>query len=286
MNIKGFIITGFTYHGGGRKNILLARTDSIGDSLWAKTYGDTANEVGLSIELTPNGGFMIVGYTESYGNGGKDLWLIKTDSIGNLFWSKTYGWNRNEIGYSIDRTSDGNYIIAGFTTSTVDSHGDVWLLKVTEDGDTIWTRFFNGLGDDRAYSVKETEDRGFIIAGESKMGSTSYIYLIKTDSDGTTGIQDDIIEIEDYSIICYPNPFYSSINIDIIIPEKSKINLLIYDILGRYIKTLINKKTYSNHIHLTWDGLGDSGNKVPSGFYFLRLEADGNEETRKLLLIR
>lgn len=89
------------------------------DTLWTKTYGGPGNDVGNSVKQTSDGGYIIAGYTDSYGVGGQDVWLLKTDINGDTLWTKTYGGSCNDRANSVQQTFDGGYIIAGeFGTGT------------------------------------------------------------------------------------------------------------------------------------------------------------------------
>ena len=103
----------------------------LGDvGVWEKTFGGTSEDYGNSVQETSDGGYIIAGHTYSFGAGGGDVYLVKTDSSGNLVWEKTFGGANWDVGYSVQVTGDGDYIIAGRTYSFGAGGLDVYLVKV------------------------------------------------------------------------------------------------------------------------------------------------------------
>jgi hypothetical protein len=156
------------------------------DTLWTKTYGGNSGDYGNSVQQTTDGGFIIAGYTYSYGAGYSDVYLIKTDGLGNQQWYRTFGRQWDDYGYSVQQTTDGGFIIAGRTSSYGAANYDVYLIKTDGLGNQQWYRTFGGNNYDCGYSVQQTTDGGFIIAGStgSYGAGSDDVYLIKTDGLG------------------------------------------------------------------------------------------------------
>jgi hypothetical protein len=128
---SGYIVTGFTRAYVGDSYLWLIKTDMAGDTLWTKTYwgGGSANS-GHSVKQTSDGGYVITGDIGSYLDE-IDVWLIKTDESGDTLWTQTFGDSLDDMGYSVQQTSDGGYIVTGV------KNGDIWLIKTAPDPSEI-----------------------------------------------------------------------------------------------------------------------------------------------------
>jgi hypothetical protein len=126
----GYIVLGYTEsYGSGGFDVWLIKTDEQGDTLWTRTFGGSGDDYGYSVQQTRDGGYIICGKTSSYQAGNSDIWLIKTDPEGNTLWTRAYGGSDDEWGRSVQQTSEGGYIIAGFTESYGTGGRDIWLIK-------------------------------------------------------------------------------------------------------------------------------------------------------------
>lgn len=140
-----------------------------------------------SVQLTADLGYIIAGYTRSYGAGESDVYVIKTDSLGNIQWEKTYGGSNDDFGWSVQQAADGGYFIAGYTSSFGHGDNDVYVIRADPFGDTIWTRTFGGTGRDVGYSLALSPDGGIVVAGiTGSYGVNFDVYVIKLDSSGNT----------------------------------------------------------------------------------------------------
>jgi hypothetical protein len=185
---EGFIITGMTVPCDTCiwADVWLLKTDSMGDTLWTRTYGYSKTDLGWSVQQTSDQGFIIAGETRDTLGEWTDVYLIKTDSLGNTLWTRTYGGTSDDKGYSIHQTMDGGYIITGITRASPFVGSDVYLIKTDSLGDTLWTRTFGGEWEDIGRSVQQTLDGGYMIVGCSDCDRRwPKVSLIKTDSSGT-----------------------------------------------------------------------------------------------------
>ncbi|MFH1319382.1 MAG: T9SS type A sorting domain-containing protein [Bacteroidota bacterium] len=182
----GYIVAGYSDATGlGLDDVYLVRLDANGDTLWTRIYGGSNKDYARSVWQTNDSGFVICGETQSYGVFKNDIFLLRTDALGNLQWAKTYGGSEEDYGSQVQQTADGGFIIVGRTQSFGVGGGyyDVYLIKTNASGDTLWTKTYGGSSDDEGYSVQQTSDGGYIITGEES--SVNYgVLLMKTDGNG------------------------------------------------------------------------------------------------------
>ncbi len=183
----GYIVVGVAYSfGAGWGDALLIKTDANGNVSWAKTYGGTNDDWASSVQQTSDGGYIVAGWTHSFGAGNGDVFLMKTDANGNVSWARTYGGTGYEFPRLVRQTSDGGYIVAGLTYSFGAGNGDFFLIKTDANGNLQWAKTYGGTGDEFAFSVQQTSDGGYIVAGHTtSFGAGSWdIFLIKIDANG------------------------------------------------------------------------------------------------------
>ena len=156
-----------------------------GDTIWTRQYGGSEGESAEGVCETPDGGFIVVGTTTSYGAGSGDVYALRTDSNGDTLWTRTYGGTGYDAGYGVDLAHGSGYVITGVKDPGGGS-ADVYLVRIDDNGDTLWTNTYGGSEVDWAMRVRRTSDGGYIMAGETR--SFGYgvgdAYLVKVDSLG------------------------------------------------------------------------------------------------------
>jgi hypothetical protein len=185
---QGFIVAGFTdSYGAGSRDAWVMKLDNTGAIIWQKTYGGEDDDGVKFIQQAQDGGYVVAGYTRSYGAGSRDAWVMKLDNTGAIIWQKTYGGESWEQIDSVQQTADGGYIVTGLTQSFGAGESDVWVMKLDSTGTVAWQKMYGGSGNDWASLIQQTADGGYIVVG----GTSSFgagkedAWVIKLDSTGT-----------------------------------------------------------------------------------------------------
>jgi uncharacterized delta-60 repeat protein len=168
-------------------DISVSKLTSNGDIEWYKTYRGSENDNAYSIQQTTDGGYVVAGETESFGAGNSDIWILKLASDGTIEWQKTYGGYASDGASSIQQTVDGGYVVAGQSISFGTGISDIWVLKLASDGTVEWQKTYGGSQKDEAYSVQQTSDGGYVVAGQTDSfgAGNADIWILKLVSDGT-----------------------------------------------------------------------------------------------------
>ncbi len=196
----GYIMLGETRsYGAGDYDFYLVKADASGNMEWQQTFGGSDGDYAKSVQQTADGGYIMTGYTTSYATVNADLYLVKADASGNMTWEQTFSANDDNLGYSVQQTTDGGYIIGGQTANySVDWFG-VYLVKTDASGNMEWDSTFGNSDYDDAFSVDQTADGGYVIAGVtwSYGAGEGDFYLIKTDASGNMEWQKTMGGIDD-----------------------------------------------------------------------------------------
>lgn len=200
---SSYVVVGSSSGFANSSDLLLLRVDSTGETMWNKTRGGFNIERGEDIVITSDGMLAMVGYTNSYGEGGYDVYFLKADFDGNVVLEKTYGGTDWDLGYALTETSDGGFVITGETYSQGAGKNDAFILKVDALGDSIWAREFGGTEEEVGYSILEAQNGDLLIAAETSsfgLGKKDG-WIVRTDANGNEiwnqtygGTEDDIMK--------------------------------------------------------------------------------------------
>lgn len=164
----GYIAAGVSYsYGSGGSDIWIMKFNSKGEVEWQKTYGASGYDEAFSIKQTNDGGYVVAGQATSFGAGNYDLWVLKLSQTGTVEWQKNYEGTEVDYATWIEQTSDGGYIAACVTSSFGAGAQDAWVLKLDSAGNIEWQKTYGGSDSDYAWSIQQSSDGGYIIAGET-----------------------------------------------------------------------------------------------------------------------
>ncbi len=298
-------------HGGG--DLWLVKTDSLGNILWNKSFGGTGKDDAYCISTTLDGGYILSGATKSsvsgdvtfrYNFSGQqpDLWMVKTDSMGNKSWVKTLGGSDHDNAFAVTATSDGGYLHFGMTASNdfdvSGNHGfnDYWLVKTDGTGSLQWQKSLGGSDWELGYDMFVTNDGGILLFGSSSSnngdvsghhGVTGFFQLdfwIVKLNPFVTGFEENNSNISDLNL--FPNPVSSSASISFSLNETKTVSVKIVDITGREIKTLVNEKLNAGQHQIGWNIINQNNQAVDNGIYFAIINAGDNTVSKKITVIK
>jgi hypothetical protein len=188
----GYAVAGFTdAEGAGEQDFWVLRLDPSGGIEWQKAYGGPRPEWARSILPTQDQGYLVAGYTNSFGAGSSDVWVLRLDTAGTVLWQKTYGGPGQETGLSLSATADGRYIHAGITFSFGSNRGDAWVFKFDDNGSIQWQKRYGGPLYSGAVSVHSATDGNYVVAAETfsfREDRRRSVWILKLDSEGQIGL--------------------------------------------------------------------------------------------------
>jgi len=281
-----FITLGSTWsYGNGNSDYWLLKINSNGDTLWTKTYGASGIDEGWSFQITPDNGYILAGYSDSFGNGDFDYYLIKTNSSGDTIWTHTYGGLNDEYGPGIQVNNDGGYSLCGATLSFSAGNLDIYFIRTDSNGDVLWSKTYGWDEEEVAYMHTLTSDGGYLIPGttESFFAGGDAIYLIKIQPDPLNHISSEHINfLEDYKLNQnYPNPFNPSTKIMFTLPQSENVKIVVYNILGQIVHILLNERFAAGKYEIDFNA-----QNLTSGIYFYKIEAGKFQDVKKMILLK
>jgi hypothetical protein len=283
----GFLGVGSTERfGTNNYDVFAFRTNDSGDTLWTLLFGGPQSDVATSVCPAGDGGYMVAGYTASFGAGSWDMYLIKVSDSGDTLWTRTYGGSLVDEAWAIVPSNDGNFLLAGMTGSFGDYNGDVYLIKVDPDGNLLWSRTHGGAEEDKALSLCSSGDGHYYLAGETASFTTpAYFdaYLLKVD--GTVSASEPEspqVSPRRFTLFsCQPNPFNATTILRFELPVAGYVHLEVFDIQGRCVRAYNYTLLPAGRHQITFDASG-----LASGIYLAKLEAGVFSAVQKLVLLK
>jgi len=168
-------------------DFFIMKIDAHGDEVWSHAYGGELDDFGSTLCQANDGGYLLGGYTLSYGAGDFDFLIIKVNADGDSLWSRTFGGLRSDICVSVLQTSDGGFALSGMTYSFGrGSEQNYWLVKTDVEGDSLWSKAYGGEGSEHCLSSSQTPDYGFVLAGytDSFGAGGNDFWLLRVNADG------------------------------------------------------------------------------------------------------
>jgi hypothetical protein len=275
---NGFIVTGTDARNFGSQYVIaLTKLDSSGNLLWDKFFTGNLDCNSTSVWQTSDSGYVLGGFTNSYGIGGNRWYLIKTNASGDSLWSKVF-YSSGGIN-TVQQISDGGYMAAGITTSYGAGANDIQLMKLNANGDSLWSKTFGGINNDILYHASQCTDGGFIMVGytESFGNGGRDIYVIKTDSSGNivTGITNETAAVADINI--FPNPATNAITLNL------NSNCTAYKVNLKDLKGItILRNSFEGNISKSTLDLPDN---ISAGIYLLEINFNENVLTKKVVIV-
>ncbi len=285
-----YVVSGYTETATELANLLLIKFEAdSGDSLWAKTYGDTAGESGRSIEATHDGGLVVAGSKTDYGLDMIAGYIVRTDAGGDSLWTRVYRETSAYISlYSLALTADNGFICSGYYDTSSTGNSDCYFLKTDADGNVQWTKEVGKDPREAATSVTVTSDLGYASTGYSRElpGEDFNFIVVKlgeddAGADPVEGLRQPLLLSVDGA-----NPFTSTVPVRFELAATSHVSLAVYDVEGRQVALLADAVECAGSHRAVWDLRNASGSLVPSGVYFIRCAASGLSGVQKVIVLR
>ncbi|MCC6866514.1 MAG: hypothetical protein IT280_10190 [Ignavibacteria bacterium] len=210
----GYIICGYNDAGAfGSKDIYAAKISKNGNVEWANLYGGSGIDSPAEIIKTSDGNFMITGTTNSF-SGTNDPFLLKISGAGGVLWSKYYRWQNEDYSEGVVQSTDGGFVITGYSNTFSIGALDIYTLKTDADGNFLWANCYGGANDDYGYAICNTGDGNFMVAGNTfSFGSQGDAYIMKLNSNGaltwsknyggaSNDVLKDIVKVPNGYLVC------------------------------------------------------------------------------------
>lgn len=293
-NNNEYVVSGACYIGADLQ-FYIAKISGSGNVIWEKNYGTTTYREGaLSVFQTYDKGYLSFGFI-NFAQWNSKIYITKSDSLGNLLWSKIYGDTSYVIdNYYSDMAIKNMYrneyvLVARKYHQTINSDAGSYLISFDSLGNKLWDRlaYNNDSLEFSAYSVDQNSDSSFVVCGNAfnppfKDSNPQYLYVFKTKKINPIGINNTSSEIPDKFMLYqnYPNPFNPVTRIRFELPKSTNVEFSVFDVLGRKVYIANYNKTPGT-CEIDFDGTS-----FASGIYFYSVKADEYYEVKKMILMK
>ncbi|MBT8196717.1 MAG: T9SS type A sorting domain-containing protein [Bacteroidia bacterium] len=274
---NGFIISAAYGTSNLSSDFYLLRVNTFGDTLWTKTYNYSNSDAGRDVKHTDDNGFIISGTVWNNTTNASNIYLIKTDSIGDTLWTKLLYNTESQNVYSIQQTIDGGYIMVGLEPNSLGLFGVIYVIRTDTAGDTLWTKNFGEqITNNVGFYIMQTNDEGYIISGAGSLNGVAGAYIIKIDSLGNVSTPVGVPEINQMDLFTiYPNPSNGVFTLEIDKRLHDDAIFEAYSINHQLVHSCKLDSKSKEQIDLSF---------LPKGVYVVRLVTNGNSLTKKILL--
>ena len=282
--VGNYLLAGWTSDTSYVYDAYILKVNADGDTIWTKTYGGEESDDVYNIEATPDGGYVAVGKTRSYGAGEDDIWILKLDSEGDTLWTQTYGTPDIEVSEDVCVAEDGGLLILGNRTFVFTGFNEVFILKTDMNGNFEWEQVYSDHPLDFANSLRPTDDGGYILTGSCIPEGQDYhdIWLLRLDAELSV-IEEIVFNQPDDFVLhpAYPNPFNPSTMLRYDLKSAGEVKLSIYDVTGREVATLVDGYKPSGSYNVKFEA-----ENLSSGMYLALLNCGGRTYSQKMLLVK
>ncbi len=264
-------------------DFLMLNLTEDGDLNWERSYGTDDFDVATSVLPTPDGGFILSGYS-AIGPGPRRIYLVRTDSIGDTIWTRIYEGYPSITANGICLAPGGGYVVVGTINVNIApwDRAHMFALRVDEQGDTLWSRLFSRSDTDEATCILPTPDGAYVIAGHSHTPGRGFdMYLVKTLPDPfDTDIHNPVFP-SDFNVSVYPNPFNSTTTLSFSLTHTSSVSLTIFNLLGQAVyQSDLGRLNAGEHRQIF------DASELPSGIYLARVQVGEMSKIRKMVLLK
>ncbi len=268
----------------GLGDVWVIRLTQKGEVLWQETYGGKGDDIPVQLQITDEGNYLLLGYSNSHSEEGTDYWLVEFDNVGNVNFEETYNIGTTDIATGLTKNKDQTYLISGYTRTNYKSPSgkeaqgveDYVAIKVDQQGQKLWEKQLGGKGSDRLLSTLQTRDGGYVLSGTSNSGAgrDKSIRSNGLKDYWVVKLQDEAVAIEeeDRSIVVYPIP--TERYLTVVVPYAFETGVaLVYDYAGRLLqKQVLKSRTQALDLH-----------HLASGLYIVKIQTEKEEITKKIV---